>query len=412
MTPPATTAAARASRQPEERVSPERVAPERPPPRAPRRVSGPASGRARSTGALPTRAIVGAAAPAGGLVRGTGLAPARTAPVRKPAARPRVRSPWRPRLKLRPHRRLGIAAPRTLKLDPGSVLAATAAAARGLPDHQLLDRLVRGRWWIPLLGVVLTGVVAVQVEVLKYGASFGKNINLASSLQSANQLLRLDISRLSDPERIEQLAAGYGMVMAGPTGVDFVDAHRSGSMHLAIRSIRVPDPGSFLTALAAKDPTGSSTSVAGGVAPMSGTATPSAGATSGANTPSATTGVGGTTLVSNASAAAGTSSTAAATGSTAAATGSTAVGAASSAPSVGATSAAGTPPTTPSVGATAPTTAPQTSASTGPSVSGTTAPPATVATSAGTPVDTGTQSGSVTATGAATDNGAAALPAG
>jgi hypothetical protein len=51
--------------------------------------------------------------------------------------------------------------------DRSAPLGARALAfVRALPDHPLLDRLIRGRAWIPILGVMLAGIVAMQVEVL------------------------------------------------------------------------------------------------------------------------------------------------------------------------------------------------------------------------------------------------------
>jgi hypothetical protein len=201
------------------------------------------------------------------------------------------------------------------------LLAATATGARSLPDSRLLDRLVRSRWWIPVLGVILTGVVALQVEVLKDGASVGRSINFASSLQSANQLLRLDIARLSDPQRIERIAAGLGMVIAGPTSVDFVSAGRPGAVGRAIRSIKPPDPQAFLTSLTAQaalsTPTGTTT--AGGVGvPFTPTTAGSgaglAGATPGAGgSPASGAGAGGAPII-GAGTGAGASSSAPAAG--------------------------------------------------------------------------------------------------
>src|SRR5438105_2710091 len=49
-------------------------------------------------------------------------------------------------------------------------------AIRTLPDHSLLDRIVRGRAWILVLGVMLAGIVAMQVELLKLNASIGRSL--------------------------------------------------------------------------------------------------------------------------------------------------------------------------------------------------------------------------------------------
>ena len=56
-----------------------------------------------------------------------------------------------------------------------------------LPDHSLLDRVVRGRAWIPLLGVLLAGIVAAQVEILKLGASMGRSLEQTTTLTSQNE---------------------------------------------------------------------------------------------------------------------------------------------------------------------------------------------------------------------------------
>ena len=58
---------------------------------------------------------------------------------------------------------------------------------RGLPEHTLLDRIVRGRAWIPLLGVLLVGIVAMQVEILKLGAGMGRWIHRSSTLQTTQR---------------------------------------------------------------------------------------------------------------------------------------------------------------------------------------------------------------------------------
>jgi cell division protein FtsL len=124
------------------------------------------------------------------------------------------------------------------------------AFIRTLPDHALVDRVVRGRTWIALLGVMLAGIVAMQVELLKLNASIGRSIQLGVALQSRNDNLRASVSSLSDAQRIERLASGMGMVMAGPTSVQFLDArHVSGAK--AAANIHSPDTASFQAALQA-----------------------------------------------------------------------------------------------------------------------------------------------------------------
>jgi hypothetical protein len=118
---------------------------------------------------------------------------------------------------------------------------------RTLPDHQLLDRIVRGRAWIPLLGVMLAGIVAMQVEVLKLGASIGRSIQRNTALSSRNELLRANVASLSDYARIERLAAGMGMVMPAPEQVGFLSARPGGDVRRAVANIHPPDATAFLS---------------------------------------------------------------------------------------------------------------------------------------------------------------------
>ncbi|MEO9120520.1 MAG: hypothetical protein ABI355_15670, partial [Solirubrobacteraceae bacterium] len=175
---------------------------------APRRVSGPATGAPRS------RRVSGP-------VRGA----AGTQPVtRRPAGRP-------------------IALPR-----PGLLAARISAVARSLPDHRLLDRVVRGRSWIPILGLLLTGIVAMQVETLRLSASTGRSLERVTALQSRNQQLLDNVAVLADDQRIERLAAGLSMVMPGPTQIRFLAAH-GGSVSQAAGGIHTPNATAFLAGL-------------------------------------------------------------------------------------------------------------------------------------------------------------------
>jgi hypothetical protein len=151
------------------------------------------------------------------------------------------------------------------RVRPHTALARAAGFVRGLPDHPLLDRLVRGRAWIPVLGVMLTGIVAMQVEVLKLNASEGRSIALTSSLQARNELLRTSVSSLSDAQRIERLAARMGMVMPGPTAVDFL--HGRASAGRVVGAIHPPDAALFDSALQASTAQANATSGAPTVTP-------------------------------------------------------------------------------------------------------------------------------------------------
>jgi cell division protein FtsL len=215
-------------------------------PRSPRRVSG----------------------PLGGLTRGRA-----TTTERPPAAAPRRTAS--------PRRRV-----RTAVAPAGASLAARAAAyVRALPDHSLLDRIIRGRVWIPLLGVLLAGIVAMQVEVLKLNAATGVSLQRTTALQNERDLLQSDVARLADDQRIESLAAQMGMQMPAPSQVKFLSPG-AGSTRLAVANIHQPNPAAFLAQLPGDQTTGG---VSTGAAPVSASTTDPTASTAGTDTSSSTT---------------------------------------------------------------------------------------------------------------------------
>jgi hypothetical protein len=107
--------------------------------------------------------------------------------------------------------------------------------------------------------VLLSGIVAMQVEELKLGTSIGRSIERGTALQSRNELLRASVASLSDDQRIEGLAAGMGMVMATPGGVTFLPAGAGGNVQQAIAGIHPPSAQAFLAATATATTTAATT---------------------------------------------------------------------------------------------------------------------------------------------------------
>ncbi len=220
-------------------------------PRSPRRVSG----------------------PLGGLTRG------RATTAAPPASTPRQPAPARRPTPARRRARTGLA-------PSGASLAVRAAAyVRALPEHSLLDRIIRGRVWIPLLGVLLAGIVAMQVEVLKLNAATGVSLQRTTALQNQRDMLQADVARLADDQRIESMAAQMGMQMPAPSQVKFLSTS-SAATGAAATHIQAPNATTFLAQLPAAQTTGGVTT---GAAPVSAAVTdPTASATATA-TPNATT---------------------------------------------------------------------------------------------------------------------------
>jgi len=156
------------------------------------------------------------------------------------AGRPRtVRrspAPRAPRRVSGPARRPSVApAPRALPLG-----ARLSARLRELPDARLLDRLIRGRAWVVLVGVLLMGIVAMQVSLLKLNTGIGRAVEATSTLERKNSALRLSVSRLSSGERIQTAAARIGMVMPTPGDVRYLNVRKARDPRAAVLTMRVP----------------------------------------------------------------------------------------------------------------------------------------------------------------------------
>ncbi len=132
------------------------------------------------------------------------VAPARKAPARKPARRPE------------PSRRPGG------QLIP--IAVGTASAVRSLPDSGLIVRMTRGRAWIGVLGVLLVGIVALNVITLSFAASAGHISQNIQALEEDNSVARSRDAQKSGAGRIAHEAAALGLSAAAVEQVDSVQA--------------------------------------------------------------------------------------------------------------------------------------------------------------------------------------------
>lgn len=131
----------------------------------------------------------GAAAPAKAPAR---RAPARRAPARKPA----------------PKRR-------TAATQPRLVVAAghAAVAVRQLPDSGLVVRMTRGRAWIAVLGLLLVGIVALNVATLSFAATAGQIDEQITALEKENSMLESREAQHFSTARVRSQGAELGLAM-------------------------------------------------------------------------------------------------------------------------------------------------------------------------------------------------------
>jgi hypothetical protein len=95
---------------------------------------------------------------------------------------------------------------------------------RGLPDSGLVMRLTRGRAWIGLLSVLLTGIVGLNVVSLSLSASQGKISQQAQILEQENSALRARLAQRLSSERVRNAAASLGMTAPDSTDINYLDA--------------------------------------------------------------------------------------------------------------------------------------------------------------------------------------------
>lgn len=88
----------------------------------------------------------------------------------------------------------------------------TAVAVRQLPDSGLVHRLTRGRAWIAVLGVLLIGIVALNVATLSFDAAIGKMERQALDLEQRNSALRAGLAKKLSHDRVEAAAISLGLV--------------------------------------------------------------------------------------------------------------------------------------------------------------------------------------------------------
>ncbi len=132
-----------------------------------------------------------------------------------------------------------------LRLAAGGAAIAlrVADSALDVSGSRTMDRLVRSRAWVVIIGVGLIGIVAMQVSMLKLNSGIGRAVDTVATLERSNASLKAEVSRLSSGDRIQSLAGQRGFLMPEPADVTYLRAgdKRSDGFRAA-RRMRAPDP--------------------------------------------------------------------------------------------------------------------------------------------------------------------------
>ena len=209
--------------------------------------------------------------------RGHGAA-ARRPPAAAPAIPRRVSGPVarlaaRDAVAALPARQVAALPARRVAARPSAV-----ARAASLPDHPLLDRLLRGRLWIWFIGLALGGIVAMQVSLLKLNTGISRAVQSSATLEMQNASLQAGIARLSSQERIEREVTALGMQI--PEAGDLEHVRVRGPLDGQRAAQRMTEPSAQ-----AREVLAAAGALSAQSAPGSGAGTP---ATTGATVPPAT----------------------------------------------------------------------------------------------------------------------------
>lgn len=88
----------------------------------------------------------------------------------------------------------------------------TAGAVRQLPESGVVHSLSRGRLWIAVLGVLLIGIVGLNVATLSFDASISKMERRALDLEQRNSALRAGLAQKLSHDRVEATAINLGLI--------------------------------------------------------------------------------------------------------------------------------------------------------------------------------------------------------
>ncbi|MGB7588681.1 MAG: hypothetical protein WBM00_08235, partial [Solirubrobacterales bacterium] len=118
----------------------------------------------------------------------------------------------------------------------------TATAVGRLPDSSLMVRMTRGRAWIAVLGVLLVGIVALNVVTLSLAAKAGHIDQNIQALAQENSILRSRDAQQSGAARVRHDAAALGLAAAPLDRIGYVQVG-SGDLETAARRLAAAGTG-------------------------------------------------------------------------------------------------------------------------------------------------------------------------
>jgi hypothetical protein len=111
---------------------------------------------------------------------------------------------------------------------------------RALPDRRVVDRLLRGRLCIWVIGVMLGGIVAMQVSLLRLNAGISRAVIASQTLERQNYDLQAAISREQSDGRIADAAKANNMIDPDVGETVWLPARPGEDAALAVKHMKPP----------------------------------------------------------------------------------------------------------------------------------------------------------------------------
>lgn len=162
-------------------------------------------------------------------------APAISTPRTAPRPRTRPKPATRPRTKPRTTRNQRPRAGGNVVRMPANAVGRTAATVGGIADSGVVIGMARSRVWIGVLGVLLGGIVALNVVGLSLSSSESRTASRIDDLIRANSVQQSRLAhRLSNGE-VSRKASALGLAVPAPDAVHYINAKGSDAAQAAKR---------------------------------------------------------------------------------------------------------------------------------------------------------------------------------
>src|SRR4051794_16229214 len=134
----------------------------------------------------------------------------------------------------------GVAVPGRIATGPSRQRTSAFERLSKLPEHRIVDSLLRSRGWIVVVALLLGGIVAMQVSLLKLNAGISRAVQASATLERQNADMQDTIARLSSGDRVRAAAVADGMVAPPAGDIGFLRARGERDDQLAAQRIQPP----------------------------------------------------------------------------------------------------------------------------------------------------------------------------